>query len=75
MKLRDYGLVYLSALYNLAEKYNVVVLRTKIIASIPEHEVTKDNFIDVITIAEDNLHHEPLSEALYDAAANFLKNV
>ena len=39
---------------------------------IPQHEITKENVLDVAILAEDNILHEPLSEALYDAAVCYV---
>jgi len=69
----DYGLDYLSHLYHLADKYDIEELRLEIIASIPAHEITIQNVIDVAILAEENTHHQALSEALYDVAATFLR--
>jgi len=69
----NYDLDCLSKLYYLADKYDIEELRLEIIASIPEHEITIQNVIDVGILAEENSHHLPLSEALYDVAAAFLK--
>eukprot|EP00092_Neocalanus_flemingeri_P074054 GFUD01091518.1.p1 GENE.GFUD01091518.1~~GFUD01091518.1.p1 ORF type:complete len:266 (-),score=68.70 GFUD01091518.1:168-965(-) len=68
-----YDLRYLSSLYYLAEKYDMMELREKILASIPEQKVSDENVLDVAILAEKNIVHQPLSEALYDAAASFLK--
>ena len=38
-----------------------------------EHPVTKENVLDVANLAEENILHQPLSVALYDAAASFVK--
>eukprot|EP00092_Neocalanus_flemingeri_P029234 GFUD01031737.1.p1 GENE.GFUD01031737.1~~GFUD01031737.1.p1 ORF type:complete len:274 (+),score=69.56 GFUD01031737.1:52-873(+) len=70
----DYNLGFLSSLYYAAEKFNIEELREEIIASIPEHEVSEENLLDVAILAEDNLHHQPLSDTLYEVAASFLKN-
>jgi len=69
----DYGLDFLSHLYHLADKYDIEELRREIIASIPGHEITIQNVIYVAILAEENTHHQPLSGALYDVAATFLK--
>lgn len=69
---KDADLEFLSSLYYLADKYNIAELRNRIIASIPEHDVTKDNVLDVALLAEENILHQPLSEALYDASASFV---
>ena len=36
----------------------------------PENLVTEENVLDIANFAEDNILHQPLSEALYDAAAS-----
>eukprot|EP00092_Neocalanus_flemingeri_P021403 GFUD01023204.1.p1 GENE.GFUD01023204.1~~GFUD01023204.1.p1 ORF type:complete len:274 (+),score=65.02 GFUD01023204.1:51-872(+) len=69
---KDYDLSFLSSLYYLAEKYNVEDLKDEIIASIPEHDVTKQNVLDIAILAEDHNHHQPLSEGLYDEVASFV---
>eukprot|EP00092_Neocalanus_flemingeri_P102204 GFUD01130718.1.p1 GENE.GFUD01130718.1~~GFUD01130718.1.p1 ORF type:complete len:242 (+),score=58.43 GFUD01130718.1:52-777(+) len=69
----NYDRGFLSSLYYLAEKFIIEELREEIIASIPKHEVSEENVLDVAILAEDNLHHQPLSDTLYEAAASFLK--
>jgi len=70
----EFDLTFKCQLYNLAEKYNVKDLRRKIIASIPKHDndITEENVLDVAILAEENIHHKPLSEELYTAATVFL---
>ena len=68
----DAILSFLASLYYLADKYNIKDLRDEIVAVIPQHEITKENVLDVAILAEDNILHEPLSEALYDAAVCFV---
>eukprot|EP00092_Neocalanus_flemingeri_P063817 GFUD01077290.1.p1 GENE.GFUD01077290.1~~GFUD01077290.1.p1 ORF type:complete len:278 (-),score=70.22 GFUD01077290.1:20-853(-) len=70
----EYDLSFLSSLYYLAEKFIIEELREEIIASIPKHEVSEENVLDMAILAEDNLHHQPLSDALYEAAASFLQH-
>jgi len=70
---KDISLSFLASLYYLANKYNIEDLRDEIVASIPEHEVTKENVLEVGLLAEENVLHQELSEALYDAAAGFVK--
>ena len=70
----DADLSFLTSLYYLADKYNIGGLRDEIITSIWEHEVTKENVLDVALLAEENILHQPLSEALYAAATSFVKN-
>jgi len=72
VELGEYDLPFISQLYNLAEKYNVKDLRREIIASIPKHIMTDENVLDVAILAEENIHHKPLSEELYTAAAGYL---
>ena len=62
-----------SHLYYLGDKYDIVYLRNKIIAHISEQKVSKENVLDLAIAAEENNHHTALSEALYDAAAGFVK--
>eukprot|EP00092_Neocalanus_flemingeri_P022140 GFUD01024016.1.p1 GENE.GFUD01024016.1~~GFUD01024016.1.p1 ORF type:complete len:277 (-),score=67.44 GFUD01024016.1:154-984(-) len=72
--LRVYELDFLASLYYLAEKFDLQDLKQGILAAIPEHEVTNENVLDVAILAEDSILHPPLSEALYVAAASFLKS-
>jgi len=71
---KDISLSFLASLYYLANKYNIEDLRDEIVASIPEHEVTKENVLEVGLLAEENVLHQELSEALYDVAAGFVKD-
>eukprot|EP00092_Neocalanus_flemingeri_P085207 GFUD01107191.1.p1 GENE.GFUD01107191.1~~GFUD01107191.1.p1 ORF type:complete len:284 (-),score=76.20 GFUD01107191.1:86-898(-) len=70
---KEYDLSVITSLYYLAEKYNVDNMKNMVIASIPEQEVTKDNVLSIAILAEDSILHQPLSEALYDVAASFIK--
>jgi len=70
----DYDLNFLSSLYYLADLYDIEELRLKVIASIPEYEVSEQNVLDVAILAEKNVLHQPLSETLYDTAAVFMKD-
>eukprot|EP00092_Neocalanus_flemingeri_P054323 GFUD01063967.1.p1 GENE.GFUD01063967.1~~GFUD01063967.1.p1 ORF type:complete len:270 (-),score=63.86 GFUD01063967.1:19-828(-) len=70
---KDMALSFLASLYYHAEKYNIKDLKDEIMASIPEHEVTMENVLDIAILAEDSILHKPISDALYDAAATFLK--
>eukprot|EP00092_Neocalanus_flemingeri_P037485 GFUD01040817.1.p1 GENE.GFUD01040817.1~~GFUD01040817.1.p1 ORF type:complete len:280 (-),score=44.44 GFUD01040817.1:15-854(-) len=72
--LRVYELDFLASLYYLAEKFDLQDLKQGILAAIPEHEVTNENVLGVAILAEDSILHPPLSEALYVAAASFLKS-
>jgi len=65
-------LSFLASLYYVADKYDISELREEIIASIPEHKVSDENVLDVAILAEANTHHQPLSDALYDAGASYL---
>jgi len=65
-------LSFLASLYYVADKYDISELREEIIASIPEHKVSDENVLDVAILAEANIHHQPLSDALYDAGAAYL---
>ena len=60
---------FLCSLYYLAEKYNLTDLKQLIVDSIADQKVTKENALDVARIAEDNNHHQPLCEALYEVVA------
>eukprot|EP00092_Neocalanus_flemingeri_P021867 GFUD01023722.1.p1 GENE.GFUD01023722.1~~GFUD01023722.1.p1 ORF type:complete len:273 (-),score=76.30 GFUD01023722.1:16-834(-) len=71
----DYTISFLCSLYYLAEKYNIGDLKTDIIISIPGHKITRENVLQIVSLAEENSHHEPLSEAIYDVATAFLKQV
>ena len=71
MTWNDYELSFLASLYYVADKYDISELRDEIIASIPEHEITDENVMDVAILAEANTHHQPLSNALYDAVKCF----
>eukprot|EP00092_Neocalanus_flemingeri_P017898 GFUD01019364.1.p1 GENE.GFUD01019364.1~~GFUD01019364.1.p1 ORF type:complete len:263 (+),score=75.50 GFUD01019364.1:54-842(+) len=70
---KDCDISFLASLYYLADKYNIEDLRDIIIATIPEQEVTRENVLRIAILAEDNVFHQPLSEALYDAAASFME--
>ena len=67
------SLSFLASLYYLADKYNIKDLRDEIVAVIPDHKITMKNVLKVATLGEDNILHEPLSEALYEAAVCFVK--
>jgi len=71
--LNKYDLRFLSLLYYLGDKYNIVDLRDKIIVTISsKQEITNENVIEVALLAEENSVHEKLSETLYDVVACFL---
>ena len=70
---KDYALSYLSSLYDLGERYDILELREEIINSITKHEVTDITVLEVAVLAEEYILHRPLSEALYDSASSFLK--
>eukprot|EP00092_Neocalanus_flemingeri_P022846 GFUD01024772.1.p1 GENE.GFUD01024772.1~~GFUD01024772.1.p1 ORF type:complete len:276 (+),score=72.00 GFUD01024772.1:59-886(+) len=71
---KEYSLSLLSSLYDLGERYDIEEMRRGIIAFIPEYKVTTENVMEVAILAEENILHQPLSDALYEAAALFLKN-
>jgi len=71
--LKDVDLGFLTSMYYLGDKYNIVQLRSEIIAHISEQEVSKENVLNMAIAAQESIHHKPLSEALYDAAAGFVK--
>jgi len=73
IELTDFDLDFLSSLYYIADLYNIEELRLDIIASIPEHDVSDQNLLDVAILAENNILYQRLSEALYDSAAVFMK--
>jgi len=68
----DLDLKFLSSLYYLADKYDIQDLSREIIASLPSHEITNDNVLEVAILAEENCHHQLLSESLYELATAFL---
>eukprot|EP00092_Neocalanus_flemingeri_P037483 GFUD01040815.1.p1 GENE.GFUD01040815.1~~GFUD01040815.1.p1 ORF type:complete len:272 (-),score=42.78 GFUD01040815.1:28-843(-) len=72
--LGDLELSFLASLYYLAEKYDLEELKEGILATIPEHEVNNENVLDVAILAEESILHQPFSDALYVAAASFLKS-
>jgi len=72
-ELTDYDFNFISSLYYIADLYNIEELRLDIIASIPEHVVSDQNFLDVAILAENNNLYPRLSESLYDSAAVFMK--
>lgn len=71
-KFKDVDLKFLISLYYIAEKYDIQALCSDIVASIPARLVPKKDVLAVAILAEENIVHPPLSEALYDAAANFM---
>merc|ERR1719186_936321 len=73
VELIDFDLDFLSSLYYIADLYNIEELRLDIIASIPEHVVSDQNFLDIAILAEKNILYQRLSETLYDSAAVFMK--
>jgi len=73
IEFNDFDIDFLSSLYSLADIYNIEELRLDIIASIPEHVVSEQNFLDVAVLAENNNLYQRLSETLYDSAAAFMK--
>eukprot|EP00092_Neocalanus_flemingeri_P000053 GFUD01000055.1.p1 GENE.GFUD01000055.1~~GFUD01000055.1.p1 ORF type:complete len:260 (-),score=57.82 GFUD01000055.1:16-795(-) len=70
---KDYDLDFLSSLYYLGEKYFIEELKKDILTFIPQFEVSMENVREVAILAEQNIHHQPFSEALYDTLATFLK--
>eukprot|EP00092_Neocalanus_flemingeri_P104798 GFUD01134277.1.p1 GENE.GFUD01134277.1~~GFUD01134277.1.p1 ORF type:complete len:265 (-),score=78.28 GFUD01134277.1:40-834(-) len=70
---KDFSVSFLCSLYYLAEKYIIGDLKAEIIATISDLKITKEKVLEIAHLAEDNSHHEPLSEALYDVAAAVLK--
>jgi len=70
---KDASLGFLASLYYLAEKYNMEDLRDEIFAFIPKYKITRDNFLEAALFAEDNLVHQELSEALYEAVDRFVR--
>eukprot|EP00092_Neocalanus_flemingeri_P034668 GFUD01037716.1.p1 GENE.GFUD01037716.1~~GFUD01037716.1.p1 ORF type:complete len:300 (-),score=79.98 GFUD01037716.1:61-960(-) len=69
-----YNFNFLSSLYYLAEKYDVKKLKAKILVSIHKLKVTKENVMEVATVAEAYLPLPLLSNALYDEAIKCLEN-
>jgi len=74
-KFKELDLKFLISLYYLADKYDIQDLCSNIISTIPKHLVVKKDVLPIAMLAEENIVHPPLSEALYDAAANFMKEV
>jgi len=74
LNYKECSLNFLISLYYLADKYNIEQLRKEILDFIPEHEVTSETALDVAILAENNILHKSLSDALYDASASFVKN-
>jgi len=74
IKWIDYDFNFLSSLYYVADLYDIEKLRLEVLASIPEHDVSEQNVLDVAILAENNILHQPLSEILYDTAAAFMKD-
>ena len=70
---KDYDLCFLSSLYDLAERYDIEELRKEIITNIPEYNVNEENVLEVAILAESNVVHNQLSEALYNLAVGILK--
>jgi len=70
---KESDLSSLASLYYLGDKYNIRRLRKEILDSITEHEVTSGTALDVAILAENNILHEPLYDALYDAIIRFVK--
>ena len=48
----------------MAERCNIPGLREEVIASIPKHEVTGENVLDVAILDEATMLHEPLYDTL-----------
>jgi len=69
---KDADLRFLSSLYYLSDKYDIQIIKSEILVFISKLEVTKDNVLDTAIIAEENILHPPLSEALFEAAARFV---
>ena len=65
---------FLASVYYLAEKYNIEALRDKILFIIPMHThvMSKEGVLETGILAEENVHHEDFSEALYHSIAAFL---
>ena len=72
-KWKDLETSTMCSLYYLGDKYNIGGLRDDIITNISEIEITRENVLKVATLAEENCHHQPLSESLYGVTAAFLK--
>eukprot|EP00092_Neocalanus_flemingeri_P087910 GFUD01111013.1.p1 GENE.GFUD01111013.1~~GFUD01111013.1.p1 ORF type:complete len:280 (-),score=61.22 GFUD01111013.1:34-873(-) len=70
---KDFSVSFLCSLYYLGEKYIIGDLKAEIIATISDLKITKEKVLEIAHLAEDNSHHEPLSEALYDVATAVLK--
>ena len=44
-------------------------------SSIPEHDVTKEDVLDIGILAEESVVHQALSKALYDVVAAYVLKV
>eukprot|EP00092_Neocalanus_flemingeri_P016058 GFUD01017382.1.p1 GENE.GFUD01017382.1~~GFUD01017382.1.p1 ORF type:complete len:277 (-),score=58.96 GFUD01017382.1:27-857(-) len=62
------------SLYYLAEKYNIVDLKSTILSFIADNQlVNMENVMEVACLAEENSHHEPLSDLLYQNCVSCLE--
>jgi len=68
-----FNLSFLSSLYYLADKYDIKDMESKILSNISEQKISKDDVLDVASLAEAYQFFPKLSEALYDVAALCLK--
>jgi len=71
---KDLELPFLGYLYYMGEKYNIKSLNLDIVASISSRTVTNHNVIKVAVLAEEVAYLKPFSEALYNAASNYVSS-
>eukprot|EP00092_Neocalanus_flemingeri_P018543 GFUD01020079.1.p1 GENE.GFUD01020079.1~~GFUD01020079.1.p1 ORF type:complete len:287 (-),score=76.72 GFUD01020079.1:60-920(-) len=68
-----YCLHLLAEVYYLGEKYYLDDLKIEVVEAVAKFQVSKDNFLEVATLAEKQSHHPILSENLFQVAAKFLQ--
>jgi len=64
----------LAELYGLGERYHLDDLKRRVLDSVTDHQITRENFLEVAKLAEKQTHHPELSKKLYIISATFLKN-
>ena len=69
----NYKLRLLTSVYYLAEKYIIDDLKTEIIKSIPGNKALNDGILNIGILAQDNISHQQLSDALFEFAARLCK--
>eukprot|EP00092_Neocalanus_flemingeri_P087064 GFUD01109802.1.p1 GENE.GFUD01109802.1~~GFUD01109802.1.p1 ORF type:complete len:282 (-),score=72.87 GFUD01109802.1:12-857(-) len=68
-----YCLHLLAEVYYLGEKYYLDDLKIEVVEAVAKFQVSKDNFLEVATLAEKQSHHPILSEILFQVASKFLQ--